>query len=70
MNRRLFNLTARHCGLGSDMEAIVLDVLSATPDAIAKVEGRLPKGFPAGLFASVTTGLRKAATQLAAMPAA
>jgi serine/threonine-protein kinase HipA len=69
MNRRLFNLTARQCGIGSDMEAIIRDVLSATPDAIAKVETRLPRGFPAGLFASVTTGLRKAATQLARMPA-
>jgi serine/threonine-protein kinase HipA len=69
MNRRLFNRTAQQCGLGSDMEAIVRDVLSATPDAIARVEKRLPRGFPAGLFASVTTGLRKAASQLAAMPA-
>ncbi len=69
MKRRLFNLTARQCGLGPDMEAIIRDVLSATPDAIAQVEGRLPRGFPAGLFASVTTGLRKSATQLAAMPA-
>jgi serine/threonine-protein kinase HipA len=68
MNRRLFNLTARQCGLGSDMEAIIGEVLTATPDAIAKVERRLPKGFPTGLFASVTTGLQKAATQLTAMP--
>jgi serine/threonine-protein kinase HipA len=69
LNRRLFNLTARQCGLGSDMEAIISAVSTATPDAIAKVARRLPKGFPAGLFASVTTGLRKAASQLAAMPA-
>jgi serine/threonine-protein kinase HipA len=69
MNRRLFNLTARQCGLGPDMEAIIREVLAATPDVIAKVERRLPEGFPEGLFASVTTGLRKAAAQLAAMPA-
>ncbi|HTB75678.1 MAG TPA: type II toxin-antitoxin system HipA family toxin [Polyangiaceae bacterium] len=69
MNRRLFNLTARQCGLGSDMESIITDVLTTTPEVIKRVERRLPKGFPADLFESMTTGLRKAATQLAAMPA-
>jgi serine/threonine-protein kinase HipA len=69
MNRRLFNLTAGQCGLGSDMESIITDVVTATPGVIEKVRCRLPHGFPAELFESVTTGLRKAARQLREMPA-
>jgi hypothetical protein len=48
MNRRLFNLTARQCGLGSDMEVIINDVLTATPDAIAKVGRRCPRDSQQG----------------------
>jgi serine/threonine-protein kinase HipA len=68
MNRRLFNTTARQCGLGSDMESIIVDVVTATPTVIEKVQARLPKGFPAELFESVTTELRNAANLLGDMP--
>jgi serine/threonine-protein kinase HipA len=68
MNRRRFNLTARQCGFGSDMEAIVADVMTATPTVIEKVQARLPKGFPEELFESITTGLRNAAKLLGNMP--
>jgi serine/threonine-protein kinase HipA len=68
MNRRRFNLTARECGFGSDMEAIIADVVTATPTVIEKVKARLPKGFPVELFESVTTGLRNAAKLLGDMP--
>lgn len=68
MNRRLFNTTARQCGLGSDMESIIVDVVTATPTVIEKVQARLPKGFPAELFESVTTELRNAAKLLGDMP--
>jgi serine/threonine-protein kinase HipA len=70
LNRRLFDLTARRCGLGTDMEAIVADVVAATPGVIEQVEKRLPRGFPAALFDSVTTGLQKSAELLAEMPGA
>jgi serine/threonine-protein kinase HipA len=68
MNRRRFNLTARQCGFGSDMEAIIADVVTATPTVIEKVQARLPKGFPEELFESITTGLRNAAKLLGNMP--
>jgi serine/threonine-protein kinase HipA len=68
MDRRRFNLTARRCGLGLDMESIISEVTAATPRVIDKVGARLPKGFPADLFESITTGLRKAAKLLGEMP--
>jgi serine/threonine-protein kinase HipA len=69
MDRRLFNLTARQCGLGPDMESIIQDVVLATPSVIEKVHARLPNEFPGDLFDAVTTGLRKAAKLLGEMPA-
>jgi serine/threonine-protein kinase HipA len=68
ITRRHFNLTARQCGLGADMEPVIADVVSKTPAVIEKVGATLPKGFPADLFDSVTTGLQKAATQIEQMP--
>jgi serine/threonine-protein kinase HipA len=68
MNRRRFNLTARECGFGLDMEAIIADVVTATPTVIEKVQARLPKGYPMELFESITTGLRSAAKLLGDMP--
>jgi hypothetical protein len=41
--------------------------VSKTPAVIEKVRASLPKGFPADLFDSVTTGLQKAATQIEQM---
>ena len=68
ISRRHFNTTARECGLGADMEAIIADVVSKTPAVIQQVGARLPKDFPADLFDSVTTGMRKAAMQIEQMP--
>jgi serine/threonine-protein kinase HipA len=67
ITRRHFNATAQQCGLGADMEPVIADVVSKTPAVIEKVGASLPKGFPAGLFDSVTTGLKKAATQIEQM---
>jgi serine/threonine-protein kinase HipA len=64
MDRRHFNMTAQQCGVGSDMEAIIADVIAKTPSAIATVEAELPEGFPARVFDAVTTGLKKAVQQL------
>ncbi len=68
IQRRHFNLTAEACGLGPDMEAIIMDVIARTPKVIDDVGSSLPKGFPAALFDSITKGLRTAATQLERMP--
>jgi serine/threonine-protein kinase HipA len=68
MDRRRFNLTARECGFGSDMAAIIADVVTATPRVIDRAAARLPKGFPADLFESITMGLQKAAKLLGEMP--
>lgn len=66
--RRHFNMTARQCGLGPDMEALITEVVEKTPAVIDEVGAKLPKGFPAELFDKITSGLQKAAKQLDRMP--
>ena len=67
IHRRHFNMTAHQCGLGSDMETIIAEVIEKTPSVIESVGARLPKNFPEKIFNSVTTGLQKAADQIDAM---
>lgn len=62
--RRHFDAMAQKCGFGSDMRAIIDEVVERTPKVIADVGARLPKAFPESLFESVTGGLRKASTQM------
>jgi len=69
-DRRRFNLTARACGLGPDMEHIIAEVVSATPKVIDAVGARLPEEFPEDLFDSITKGLHTSARALASMPPA
>ena len=68
IQRRHFNQTAQQCGLGTNMEAIITEVIAKTPLVIDAVGAKLPDGFPERLFESVTGGLRKAAAEMAAMP--
>jgi serine/threonine-protein kinase HipA len=68
IGRRHFDATARLCGLGKDMDAIVDDVVERTPGVIDAVGSRLPGGFPARLFETITRGLRKAAGQMRREP--
>jgi serine/threonine-protein kinase HipA len=68
IERRHFNAMARSCGVGTDMEPIIGDVLSKTPTVIQRVSTSLPKGFPTKLFDVITGGLQKSAKQLARMP--
>jgi serine/threonine-protein kinase HipA len=70
IQRRHFNMTAKQCGLGADMEPIIADVVAKTPDVIEQVGRGLPKGFPEELFDAITSGLHKSAKQLARMPPA
>jgi serine/threonine-protein kinase HipA len=66
IRRRHFNVTARACGLGENMEPIISEVIEKTPSVIERVGGELPRGFPEELFRSITGGLARAARELAA----
>jgi serine/threonine-protein kinase HipA len=68
MQRRHFNLVAQRCGLGSDMEPIIAEVIESTPSVIEKVAEKLPETFPSKLFEQITTNLRDAAERMASMP--
>ena len=68
IERRHFNATARQCGLGADMEALIVDVVARAPRVVDAVGSRLPPGFPGEVFEAVTKGLLRAARQLEAMP--
>jgi serine/threonine-protein kinase HipA len=67
IRRRHFDMTAKLCGLGSDMEDIITDVIENTPNVIEDVGASLPKGFPEALFDSMAKGLRTAAKQIERM---
>lgn len=67
IQRRHFNASARLCGLGADMEAIITDVLERTPMVIEQVAARLPGDFPEELFSAVTAGLMDSARRLGGM---
>jgi serine/threonine-protein kinase HipA len=70
IHRRHFNLTAQQCGLGASMEPIIDNVIARVPKVVETFAAKLPPGFPAKLFESVTRGLTRAASELEAMPAA
>jgi serine/threonine-protein kinase HipA len=69
IQRRHFNDTARRCGLGLDMEAIIADTIARVPSAIESVAAVLPAGFPVRLFDAVTAGLRRSMRTLEKEPA-
>lgn len=64
IRRRHFNETARKCGFGRDMNALIAATLEATPSVIERVERELPADFPAQVFDAVTSGLARAARTL------
>ncbi len=68
IQRRHFNMTAKHCGLGNDMEAIITDVIGKTPSVIKKVESKLPSDFPGDLVDSIMAGLKRSARRIETMP--
>ncbi|MBI2393987.1 MAG: hypothetical protein HYV09_30735 [Deltaproteobacteria bacterium] len=65
IDRRHFNATARLCGLGTDMDGIIEEVVSNTPRVIDEVAAALPSGFPKAVFEAVTKGLKKSKEALA-----
>jgi serine/threonine-protein kinase HipA len=68
VRRHHFNASAKLCGLGEDMEHIIVATLAATPSVIDRVAAELPEGFPQQVFEPVTQGLKKAARTLGAQP--
>jgi serine/threonine-protein kinase HipA len=69
VSRSLLNTTARHCGMGDEIEAVIEEFAKRTPEVIEKVGAQLPDGFPLVLFDSVTQGLRSSAKSLSKMKA-
>lgn len=59
-----FNDTAQKCGLGSDMETVIDEVLSRVAGALEDVGRNLPPEFPEELFAVVAEGIRTTAARL------
>jgi serine/threonine-protein kinase HipA len=64
IRRHHFDTTARLCGLGSDMKAVIDATVEATPQVIDRVERELPPTFPARVFDTITRGLLRASKTL------
>ena len=58
IRRRHFDATARVCGVAG-MDSIVEEIVANTAKVIDEVGNGLPRGFPEGVFAAVTEGLRR-----------
>lgn len=61
--------TGRRCGLPESGRRVIEEVLEKIPAAIAAVEDKLPKGFPASVSAPILQGLAAAAAKMRAAPA-
>jgi serine/threonine-protein kinase HipA len=48
---------------GDTVWAAMIDLVTSVDDALARVERRLPKDFPAHAWESISTGMRSEATQ-------
>ncbi|MFM9968414.1 MAG: type II toxin-antitoxin system HipA family toxin [Burkholderiales bacterium] len=70
IQRRHFNHMAMLFGLGESAEALINEVLAATPGVVASVQKGLPKEFPQQVLDTILQGLMKSAKQLEAMAVA
>lgn len=68
IRRRHFDELALRCGLGETAEALIEEVLAATPAVIASVQRKLPRGFPQTVLDAILQGLARSAKRLATMP--
>jgi serine/threonine-protein kinase HipA len=64
IQRRHFETLAKKLGLGAESNALIDEMVAATPAAIETVDRALPKGFPQALLERVFAGLRKSAHAL------
>jgi serine/threonine-protein kinase HipA len=65
IQRRHWDETARRCGMGKAMPALIDELIDRTPDVITMVGGGLPRDFPDVVAGSILEGLRRAAAKLA-----
>jgi len=66
LQRRYLESTAKACGMESAGQAIVKDVIAATPDVIRMVAAQLPGGFPAHIANPILEGLERSARRMEA----
>lgn len=70
ISRRHWNETARRCGLGSDAENVITDLVSRTSDVLKRVDAGLPARFPASVAEPILAGLQNASDRLRDQPKA
>lgn len=63
IQRRHFEALGKKLGVGT--AALIDEMVAKTPDVVAQVQRKLPRGFPQGLLERVLDGLRKSAALLA-----
>jgi serine/threonine-protein kinase HipA len=56
--------TARMCGLRSDVDALIGELVALTPRVVSRVSGELPRSFPASVAEPILDGVRRAAARL------
>lgn len=64
IQRRHWPSTARLCGMATQIDRVIEELVATTPTAIAAVESKLPAGFPDAVAGPVFIGLQKAAKRL------
>ena len=64
IQRRHFNGTARKCGFGPDMDALIEETVARVPEVVDRVGASLPAGFPEDVFTATADGLRAAVARL------
>jgi serine/threonine-protein kinase HipA len=64
IRRSHFEQTARDCGLGSSVRAVIDELIERTPEVIQQVGAAIPPGFPDWVGTSILEGLRRAAQRL------
>ena len=64
VQRRHLVETARRCGYGERIEAMLQELVQQVPIAIAKVGGQLPAGFPMDVFETISDGLQRNARKI------
>ena len=69
IQRRHFNGLGVLCGLGTDAEPLIRQIVSSTECVIQEVSARLPQDFNLHVADTVFNGLQRAAAKLQAMPA-
>lgn len=64
IRRSHFEQTARDCGLGPAVGALIDELLDKAPDAIERVKGEIPKGFPMEIADRTLEGILQARNTL------